>query len=191
MRIRSTTTEPCSWRAPSPEELVKEFYKSLKSDQKEYVVFGWDDPRRQKISNNWEIVPQQIGKFYSGDQQQILKDLFRGLVSEDGFGRFQKQMKDDYGGFESYHVAVFGEPGTDKFEWVMTGRHITIRCDGEVWGDPSAEPEADVAAYELFRAIFSRRSRRQMRAWGGSLTDEQLDALCIFGPREDDQPQPV
>ena len=40
-------------------------------------------------------------------------------------------MEDDYGGFESYHVAVFGEPGTDKpFEWVLTGRHDTLRADG-------------------------------------------------------------
>ena len=42
-----------------------------------------------------------------------------------------KQMEDDDGGFENYHVAVFGEPGTDKpFEWVLTGRHDTLRADG-------------------------------------------------------------
>ena len=40
-------------------------------------------------------------------------------------------MEDDAGGFENYHVAVFGEPGTDKpFEWVLTGRHDTLRADG-------------------------------------------------------------
>ena len=28
-------------------------------------------------------------------------------------------------------MAVFGEPGTDKpFEWVLTGRHDTLRADG-------------------------------------------------------------
>ena len=26
---------------------------------------------------------------------------------------------------------VAGEPGTGKFEWVLTGRHLTIRCDGD------------------------------------------------------------
>ena len=42
-----------------------------------------------------------------------------------------KQMEDDAGGFDAYHVAVFGEPGTDKpFEWVLTGRHDTLRADG-------------------------------------------------------------
>ena len=48
-----------------------------------------------------------------------------------------------------------------------------------------------VPPYELFRACFSRRSRAQMQAWGSDLTVEQLDDVCIFGPREDDQPVPV
>ena len=48
----------------------------------------------------------------------------------------------------------------------------------------------DVDPYELFRALFSRRSRTQMQAWGLPLSPEQLDELCIFGPREDDQPVP-
>ncbi len=40
-------------------------------------------------------------------------------------------MEHDHGGFENYSVAVFGEPGTDKpFEWVLTGRHDTLRADG-------------------------------------------------------------
>jgi uncharacterized protein (TIGR03083 family) len=48
----------------------------------------------------------------------------------------------------------------------------------------------DVDDYELFRALFSRRSRRQMQGWGLELSPDQLDELCIFGPREDDQPVP-
>lgn len=47
-----------------------------------------------------------------------------------------------------------------------------------------------VDPYELFRAIFSRRSRTQMQSWGLPLSAEQLDELCLFGPREDDQPVP-
>ena len=51
----------------------------------------------------------------------------KNLCSEDGYERFMKQMDDDAGGFEAYHVAVFGEPGTDKpFEWVLSGRHDTL-----------------------------------------------------------------
>jgi hypothetical protein len=51
--------------------------------------------------------------------------------------------------------------------------------------------EAGVAPYELFRALFSRRSRAQMRAWGTGLDGAALDAVCVFGPREDDQPVPA
>jgi uncharacterized protein (TIGR03083 family) len=54
----------------------------------------------------------------------------------------------------------------------------------------SPELAGQVPAYELFRASFSRRSRAQMQGWGTDRSAEQLDEVCIFGPREDDQPVP-
>ena len=67
----------------------------------------------------------------TSEQQSLCKEIMKNLCSEDGYERFTKQMEDDAGGFENYHVAVFGEPGTDKpFEWVLTGRHDTLRADG-------------------------------------------------------------
>ena len=53
----------------------------------------------------------------------------------------------------------------------------------------SAE-RAGVRAYEVFRAAFSRRSRAQVQGWGLGLGEEQLEELCVFGVREDDQPVP-
>jgi uncharacterized protein (TIGR03083 family) len=50
---------------------------------------------------------------------------------------------------------------------------------------------ASVPAYELFRAVFSRRSRAQMQGWATGLSAEELDEVCVFGPREDDQPVPA
>jgi hypothetical protein len=67
----------------------------------------------------------------SSEQKSLCQEIMKNLCSEDGYGRFTKQMDDDAGGFEKYHVAVFGEPGSDKpFEWVLTGRHDTLRADG-------------------------------------------------------------
>ncbi|MEO9322517.1 maleylpyruvate isomerase family mycothiol-dependent enzyme [Nocardioides sp. C4-1] len=43
--------------------------------------------------------------------------------------------------------------------------------------------------YELFRGLFSRRSRAQLRSWG--LDDDAVEGLGIFGPRDDDQPVPA
>src|SRR3954470_5984977 len=39
-----------------------------------------------------------------------------------------------------------------------------------------------VPDYELFRAIFSRRSRTQMTGWDSSLDQAWLDQICLFGP---------
>jgi uncharacterized protein (TIGR03083 family) len=55
----------------------------------------------------------------------------------------------------------------------------------------SPELAGSIPTYELFRASFSRRSRSQMQGWGTALSAEQLDEVCIFGPREDDQPVPA
>lgn len=65
---------------------------------------------------------------------------------------------------------------------------VTLRCGDATYG--AGGPEAEVSPYELFRAVFSRRSRGQLRSWAGDASDEQLDAIGIFGPREDDQPVP-
>ena len=94
------------------------------------LAFPFDDPLRKRVGNNWAIVKPTIGDLTS-EQQSICAEIMKNLCSEDGYERFMKQMEDDAGGFDAYHVAVFGEPGSDKpFEWVLTGRHDTLRADG-------------------------------------------------------------
>ena len=59
---------------------------------------------------------------------------------------------------------------------------------------PRLDPRAvrgGVRRTSCLRGLFSRRSRAQMQAWGTALSAEELDELCIFGPREDDQPVPA
>jgi hypothetical protein len=114
-----------------PEELVKRLWGTLTARQKAAVCFGWDHPNRQKVSNNWKIVEPEIGTFYTADQQRLIRDIFLGLTNPDWKERWDKQQKDDSGGFDKYVMAIFGDPSTDRYEWVMTGRHCTIRCDGD------------------------------------------------------------
>jgi uncharacterized protein (TIGR03083 family) len=58
---------------------------------------------------------------------------------------------------------------------------------------PGLDPAlaGSVPPYELFRGVFSRRSRGQMQGWGTTLSAEELDEVGIFGPRDDDQPVPA
>jgi hypothetical protein len=112
------------------ETAVARFHRSLSKEQRELICFPFDHPLRSVVKNNWEIVKPAISDM-NKEQQALCREIMKGLCSEDGYVRFMKQMDDDSGGFEEYHVAVFGEPGTDRpFEWVLTGRHDTLRADG-------------------------------------------------------------
>ncbi len=116
-------------KAPA-ETAVSRFFATLKDDQRKLLCFPFDDPKRSQVQNNWHIVKPTI-KDMSKEQQALCDEIFKGLCSEEGYERFKKQMDDDDGGFGNYSVAVFGEPGSDKpFEWVLTGRHDTLRADG-------------------------------------------------------------
>ena len=112
------------------ETAVKRFYDTLKDEQKKTICFPFDHPLRTKINANWAITKPTLAE-YTKEQQALVDEIFRNVTSPDGYERFQKQMEDDAGGFSEYHVAVFGTPGSGQFEWEMTGRHMTIRADGD------------------------------------------------------------
>ncbi len=116
-------------KAPA-ETAVGRFYATLKDEQRKTICFPFNDPKRSQVQNNWHIVKPTIGDM-TKEQQALCDEIFKSLCSEDGYERFKKQMDHDSGGIETYSVAVFGEPGTDRpFEWVLTGRHNTLRADG-------------------------------------------------------------
>ena len=122
----------------SPESLVKTLYDALSPEQKSQICFAWDyvHPKmgvlRTRVANNWHISQPEINsKFFTSDQRDIVRAIFEGLIQPDWHKRIDQQLDDDAGGFgEDQNVAIFGMPGSDKFEFVMTGRHMTLRCDG-------------------------------------------------------------
>lgn len=110
---------------------VKRLYETLTADQKKVICFPFEHELRERINANWAITKPTIDELFNADQKKLVESIFRGVTSPDGYERFLKQMDDDAGGLDQYHVAIFGEPGTGKFEWEMTGRHLTIRADGD------------------------------------------------------------
>ena len=64
----------------------------------------------------------------------MIRDVFKGIFNPDWVERLDKQLKDDTNGKPwgaAQNIAIFGKPGDqDKFEFVMTGRHLTCRADG-------------------------------------------------------------
>jgi hypothetical protein len=132
-------TDGAAAATSAPETLVKVLYDTLSPGQRETICFPWNyqDPDRgllrTRVSANWDITEPIVidDDFYSKDQQAMIRGIYEGIISPEWHARIDKQLDDDAGGYgEQNSIAIFGQPGTDQFEFVMTGRHMTIRCDG-------------------------------------------------------------
>jgi len=125
--------------ADSAESLAGRLHASLTRDQRAEVCFPWDHVHptfgllRTRVGNNWNATaPAVKGDFFSKEQQQLVRDIFERLIDPDWHARFDKQLEDDAGGFgHGQSIALIGEPGSGKFQFLLTGRHMTLRCDGD------------------------------------------------------------
>jgi hypothetical protein len=120
-------------RVARSETLVAALYKALSEEQRKVVCFPFNHPLRSKVDNNWHITDKKVSEFFDKDQQAMIREIFAGLHSPEYAETVFKQVEHDSGkeGFGSSSIALFGEPGTGKFEFVLTGRHCTRRCDGD------------------------------------------------------------
>ncbi|MEZ6125872.1 MAG: DUF3500 domain-containing protein [Planctomycetaceae bacterium] len=162
------------------ETAVTEFYATLTDEQRKTVCFGFDHDLRKKINANWHITKPEIGDSFYTDQQRTLIDrIVRGVTSSDGYETLQHQMADDAGGMKSYSVAIFGEPGSGAFEFELTGRHLTLRADGNsvdkaafggpiVYGHGIEEPEDNLfysqtlQTNEVFKALDAAQAEKAL-----------------------------
>ena len=179
---------------------VKQLHASLSEAQRKIVVLPFDDARRKKISPNWKITTATIGDFFRPDQQELITGIFKSVTSEDGFDRFSRQMDDDYGGLRKYAVAIFGDPGRGPFEFELTGRHHTIRADGDTvdrvaFGGPvvyghgvRGNSSGNLFSYQTKRAneVFSALDGKQRQL--GLLDDAPRESAVQL--RGEGQPRP-
>lgn len=122
----------------APEPLTRKLYESLTPKQKSKVCFGWDHKDkhgllRQHVRANWNITEPIVNSdFFTKNQKDIIEAIFFGHFDPSWHKKIRKQLLDDQGGYgEDQSIAIFGTPGTDQFQFVMTGRHTTVRSDGD------------------------------------------------------------
>lgn len=171
----STLTSGLAWaaekaaQAPAPESLVRVLYESFTAAQKKEICFDWNhiDPKRgllrTRIENNWRITKPIIkSAFFTKEQQALIRSIFEGMTHPDWHDRFDQQLKDDVGGFgNKQSIALFGTPPdpnvdaskTSPFQFVLTSRHMTLRCDGNseghvAFGGPILYAHEGEALYE-------------------------------------------
>jgi len=175
------------------DSLLEQFCRTLSVDQRRAIHFPSDEPRRTSMQNHWAIVPVSIASF-TADQQELALGLIRQICTPQGFAALTRARVDDSGGWKHDHLAVFGaadEPG--RFEWVLTGRHLTLRgsSSGVITGGPlffghAAPPEANIwrcqaeGAGALFRSLDVRQQARALVPVGqGGNSDLGLSLLDL------------
>ena len=121
------------------ETLAARLHASLTPPQRQAICFPWDyrHPKfgllRTRVGNNWNATDPEIASdFFTADQRRLVREIFESLVDPAWHERFDRQMEDDCGGFgHGQSIALLGEPGSGTFQFLLTGRHMTLRCDGD------------------------------------------------------------
>lgn len=173
----------------SAENIVTQLYGTLSDEQKKSICMPFDHEIRSKINANWAITKPKISDdFYTAEQKQLVKDILKGVTSPDGFERFLKQTEFDNGGWDEYHIAIFGEPGAAKFEWEMTGRHLTIRADGNsvdgaAFGGPVVYGHGEEDPAEN---LFHYQTKAANKVFAALDPAQREKALLETPPREND-----
>jgi uncharacterized protein DUF3500 len=126
--------------AKPAESLVRELHAGLSDEQKKQVVLPWDAgvkngrgrPMRLGMYNS-AIQNKKIGDVYTKPQQELIERILKAISSgEDGYRRISRNGTfDGSGSLSGCGATIFGEPGGgQKYSWVFTGHHLTVRCDG-------------------------------------------------------------
>lgn len=192
-------TPKFSWAAPNPkstaETFVAQLHQSLSNAQKEVLVFPFEHDLRKRISANWHITKPIIrDDFYTDEQRRLITEIVRNVTSPDGFERFEKQTEYDDGGFGGYSIALFGNPDSGPFQFELTGRHLTLRADGDsvdktafggpiIYGHGEEDPNQNLFLYQTKQVneVFKALDPKQAEAAVISNAPKEA-AVAIQGP---------
>ncbi len=103
-------------------------------------------------------------------------EIVKNVTTPDGYERLVKQTEYDDGGIGGYSIAMFGSPDSDKFQFELTGRHLTLRADGNsvdkaafggpiVYGHGEEDPKENLFNYqtkqvnEVFGALDAKQAK--------------------------------
>jgi hypothetical protein len=159
------------------ESAVARLFATLSDEQKKAVAFPFDHELRSRINANWHITKPLIREtFFTDEQRRTITEIVRNVTTPEGFERFEKQTEYDDGGIGGYSIAIFGTPESGKCQFELTGRHLTLRADGNsvdkaafggpiVYGHGEEDPKENLFLYqtkqvnEVFKALDARQAK--------------------------------
>lgn len=164
-------------KTSAAEVAVAELYASLADNQKKAICFGFDDEKRSRVNANWHVTKPTIDDdLYTDAQRELIHRVVKSVTSEDGYQRLLKQTEDDDGGIGAYSIGLFGSPEGSGLHFVLTGRHLTLRADGNsvknrafggavVYGHGEGEPKENLYHYQTKKAneVFAALDGQQQK----------------------------
>ena len=125
---------------PKPaEDLIRELFTTLTDEQKGNLVLPWNHgegdnriPTRRGMYNS-PLRNQRIADHYTAGQQELVQRILKSICNgEEGYQRISRDGTwDNSKTFDGCGAHIFGDPTDgDKFAWLFTGHHLTVRCDG-------------------------------------------------------------
>ena len=138
-QAKATAAAAAAAAASSPESLVKVLYDTLSPKQRENDLLRLGSPgrrarpaadaRRQQLGHHRAL--RQRRRFLhqgpAGDHPQHLRGHHQPRVARADRQAARRRRGRLRRAEQHRHLR---QPGSEKFEFVMTGRHMTIRCDG-------------------------------------------------------------
>lgn len=126
-------------RAGSAEALAAELLGTLDEAQRAELAFPWnhvDGDRgllRARVSANWNVTrPSVDSDFFTADQRASIRAIYEALIDPGWHERYDRKQQDDAGGWGRHQsIAFFGDPADGPFQYVMTGRHMTLRAGAQ------------------------------------------------------------
>lgn len=179
---------------------VKELFASLTAEQSKEIALPTAHKMRGQVSLNQTITDFTIDEL-SKKQKAITKEIIKGMTSKDGFKKLMLQMEDDSGDWTEYNVNFFGQPGKKGFEFVLSGRHVTMRADGNfedkvAFGGPlyyGHAPDGLTEDKTHKGNVFWSQALKANEVFRALDTEQRQKALLMKAPEESEikhRPQP-
>jgi hypothetical protein len=125
---------------PPAESLAKALYRSLTGAQRNEICFPWDYRDQMRgllrsfIANHWQVTrPCVRSDFFTPEQQALIHQIFQNLVDPAWYPLFLRQLADDtkrHAWGRDQSIAIIGDIERGPYQFLFTGRHITLRADG-------------------------------------------------------------
>lgn len=131
-QIMAQNPAPAPKAARPAEALIRELHATLTDEQKQIVFLPWNHVFCKRVFN--AAMNVRINQIYTQPQQELLQRIVRAISSDEaGFRRLSRNGTwDTGGGFAGCGANFFGDMADgEKWAWVFSGHHLTVRCDGD------------------------------------------------------------